>query len=541
MRRIPIPIRGKATSTPRGSLLLTGAALVGARVAKYSRGQGSAETLVHGSVSAFRLGNGGCMYTTTYDNGDRCRMNSREVQNAHNLAMDEDELEITYVSRLRNILVRRLKDEEEYKRLLMYARDVRFEGDVGRPKWEHARIIVCMLHCLMRMHEKILFLLYFAAMKRYPGDVAPTNETLDRMTAKIVSMGNLPVRWTHKLDKDKQGNNKLLPLKMNYDKSKQIFTFKALPGLYELIDIAVPPNPNPDPDLDRQPDENANWRAFIVSYLSCMELLTLSRDYVHEEIDELDVCCKKMYYLLVTTIGGLDAITNYFHVIGSGHVVWMVRLHGNLWRFRGEGVEAFNSIVSLRHNKNNKKGGYKKTRKGDPIRKCPEFWSLGQWLGRWSLWHMGYADDMQHLTDDMWASTTHNGLLSSDAESDEDFNLTDCSSSESDSSADYDGPLNDDEFEDRWNGVWYATPHDYDLDSSDADDISEVAGSEDESSSEMDESSGEGVDALSPDATPNRLSSRDGRRASLYGRACTGLSRVCSRVHLAGGAVHASS
>ncbi len=109
--------------------------------------------------------------------------------------------------------------------------------------------------------------LYFAAMKRCPGDVETTNETLDRMTAKIVSLGKLPARWTHTLDKDKQGNNKLLPLKMNYDKSKQIFAFNALPGLYELIDIGVPPHPNPD--------ENAKWRAFIVSYLSCMELLTL--------------------------------------------------------------------------------------------------------------------------------------------------------------------------------------------------------------------------------------------------------------------------
>jgi hypothetical protein len=44
---------------------------------------------VRGSVSAFRLGNGGYMFTTTYDNGDRCRMNSCKVQNAHNLAMDE--------------------------------------------------------------------------------------------------------------------------------------------------------------------------------------------------------------------------------------------------------------------------------------------------------------------------------------------------------------------------------------------------------------------------------------------------------------------
>jgi hypothetical protein len=98
MRRIPIPIRAKSTSTPRASLLLTGAALVGARVAKYSRVQGRAETLVRGSVSAFTLGNGGSMFTTTYDNGDRCRMNSRELQNAHNLALDEDEWEI-YLSK----------------------------------------------------------------------------------------------------------------------------------------------------------------------------------------------------------------------------------------------------------------------------------------------------------------------------------------------------------------------------------------------------------------------------------------------------------
>jgi hypothetical protein len=109
-----------------------------------------------------------------------------------------------------------------------------------------------------------------------------------------------------------------------------------------------------------------------------MRLLTLSHDCTPPEVEELDKCCKKMYHLLVTTIGGLEAVTNYFHLIGSGHVVWMVRRYGNLWRFRGENVEAFNAIVSLRYNRHNKKGGCKKTRKGAPIVKCAEFWSLGQ-------------------------------------------------------------------------------------------------------------------------------------------------------------------
>jgi hypothetical protein len=98
--------------------------------------------------------------------------------------------------------------------------------------------------------------------------------------------------------------------------------------------------------------------------------------------------------LLVTKIGGLEGVTNYFHYVGRGHVVWMCRRWVNLWRYRNEGVEAFNRIVSLRHNKHNGNGGRKRTRAGQPTELCAEFWSLGQWLGRWSMWQLGYGDDM---------------------------------------------------------------------------------------------------------------------------------------------------
>ena len=101
----------------------------------------------------------------------------------------------------------------------------------------------------------------------------------------------------------------------------------------------------------------------------------------------------------------------------------MVRCYGNLWRFRNEAVEAFNAIVSLRHNENNKKGGYKKTRKGDPVRKCAEFWSLGQWLlGRWSLWQLGYADNMTRSTGDMSTPDNDETLACSDSDADESYN-----------------------------------------------------------------------------------------------------------------------
>jgi hypothetical protein len=112
-------------------------------------------------------------------------------------------------------------DEEELERLTLYARDRRFTDDVNRPKWEPHRILIDMLHCLTRMHEKVLFLIYFATMKRLSGTPERLFEHLDSLSAKTRVIAKLPPKWTHTLDKDKKRNTKLLPFKMNYDTSKK--------------------------------------------------------------------------------------------------------------------------------------------------------------------------------------------------------------------------------------------------------------------------------------------------------------------------------
>ena len=293
-----------------------------------------------------------------------------------------------YVAVLRSLLVERLKLEEEYERLQMYSRDTRFDSVDVPTKLDLGRVILDMLHCPMRMNEKVLFMLYYAAMNRLPHkrDWEPV---LDSMTNIVRRIGDLSSSWSHtyKTKKSKTGavlNHKLEVFHMDYEASKQIFNYANTEALYEVIDLAVGTNTT----------TNANWRFFIISYLNCLELLTLHRDYQAGEVDELERRCKKMYQSLVTKIGGIEGVTNYFHYLGSGHVVWMCRKWGNLWRYRNEGVEAFNKIVSLRHNTHNGNGGRKRTRVGEPIQTCPEFWSLGQWLGRWSMWQLGYGDDM---------------------------------------------------------------------------------------------------------------------------------------------------
>jgi hypothetical protein len=119
-------------------------------------------------------------------------LDSSDYQNSYNLATDDEQREVAYVAHLRQILVGRLKEEEELERLEMYSRDERFEIDVDRPIWELHRIVIDMLHCLMRMHEKVLFLLYFAAMNRCQADPRAQAELLDRMSAQTRIIGNLP-------------------------------------------------------------------------------------------------------------------------------------------------------------------------------------------------------------------------------------------------------------------------------------------------------------------------------------------------------------
>ncbi len=84
-----------------------------------------------------------------------------------------------------------MKLEEEYERLSLYLRDLRFVNDVGKTKWELGRVIIDMLHCPMRMNEKVLHMLYFAAMERL-GEKKLWDAVLTRMSAVFRDMGSLP-------------------------------------------------------------------------------------------------------------------------------------------------------------------------------------------------------------------------------------------------------------------------------------------------------------------------------------------------------------
>jgi hypothetical protein len=47
-----------------------------------------------------------------------------------------------------------------------------------------------------------------------------------------------------------------------------------------------------------------------------------------------DACFK---LLMEMNGGGQAAVANYFNALGAGHMTWLSRTHGNLWRYRNGG------------------------------------------------------------------------------------------------------------------------------------------------------------------------------------------------------------
>jgi hypothetical protein len=201
----------------------------------------------------------------------------------------------------------------------MYVRDNRFRDLLHESghRTELHKTILDMLHCPMRTNKKVLNLLDEEVTQG--AHKAEMKDTLDLLTTAI------------RRTKFEKKNTKVLEkMKLPYDQSRKLFAIHQLRGLRALVHIAVPASP---------PTRREEWMTFLYHYVHVNDTLQSTLDCTNEDILALESHIDAAYGLLVTGIGGKErGVTNYFHYLGSGsgHVVWMIRRYGNLWRFCNE-------------------------------------------------------------------------------------------------------------------------------------------------------------------------------------------------------------
>lgn len=159
---------------------------------------------------------------------------------------------------------------------------------------------------------------------------------------------------------------------------------KAINGIKSLVEVCVP--------LE---DDQVRWVDCIGEYSAAMEIARSKEDLDDQQIHSFQRHVDDFFQEWLKIMKGKEGVTNYIHMLASGHVAEYMFEYRNLYLHSQQGWEAMNSIVkSVYFRRTNRGGG-----RGDRSRLL----GLVRWLQRRMLWLAGYSYD------EMEAAVQQNG------------------------------------------------------------------------------------------------------------------------------------
>jgi hypothetical protein len=127
------------------------------------------------------------------------------------------------------------------------------------------------------------------------------------------------------------------------------------------------------------------------------KILTTHRALTEDEMEEFQDLVDDFFEIWVELFG-MDGMTNYLHLLGSGHVLYFLRKYNCLYIYSQQGWEALNSVCTAYILQNSSRGGY-----GSGQNKTKSYiFPLIRYIMRDLLWKTNMADnfflDQEHLT-----------------------------------------------------------------------------------------------------------------------------------------------
>lgn len=290
---------------------------------------------------------------------------------------------------LRNLPVTgRLLDRQERLRISMETeykyRQLRNALHHGRRSEAHAIVklhetVPCILHMENRAGLKIITMLLLEGldnalkgnlyeatpseggrMRRFFGDIERVCNTT------VWGTVNNPTQWQCPRDETKK---ELGTLCLDNNKTRKLVG--QLETLFEFC-------------LVETNHDNARyvlWRDCIPHYRASMEVVRSRSDLNTDEIAgyqrEAD-----LFFQRWVQLHGREGVTNYIHMIGSGHICEYLIYWENLYSHSQQGWEAFNSLIKTYYFRRTARGGSGNKGTGTKSRVVP----IARWLSRRMMW-----------------------------------------------------------------------------------------------------------------------------------------------------------
>lgn len=158
------------------------------------------------------------------------------------------------------------------------------------------------------------------------------------------------------------------------------YTYKYYDNYIGLIDACI------ENEVRR-----SQWKSIIQKYIEFTKIINQKTNFTDNDIDKFDDLVDDWFQEIVDNFG-INMITNYIHMLGSGHVSYYMKKYRNLYRYNQQGWEGLNSKITDYFFRHSGKGGGK----GNKL----YIDAVGRMLLRDLMWRSGLAEKFFNNQDD---------------------------------------------------------------------------------------------------------------------------------------------
>jgi hypothetical protein len=223
-------------------------------------------------------------------------------------------------------------------------------GDEGK---EAAMLLIsqaipCILHLENRVGEKLVTVLLAMAANKYQQRsncrtlTRFANIIQDIFNTRILGSFTRPSQW--KLPLSAKGDS-VAKVSLTNKKTRLV-----VDNILHLINFTFS-----DPADD---EKKRVWLKLIEDYREAMKILRKRSEYTAEDIRSFQLKIYDFYVAYIEDSGaGKEGVTNYIHMLGSFHISYYMKTHGNLYKYSQQGWESLNEKFKLAFFNHTQRGG----------------------------------------------------------------------------------------------------------------------------------------------------------------------------------------
>jgi hypothetical protein len=225
--------------------------------------------------------------------------------------------------------------------------------------------IPCILHLENRCGEKFLKMVLLEGYDALPTDTAKNKYIKDfeiLVNTRVLGSLTRPANWRLATGKDKDNRQCIKDQTLPNTHVRKFMDAFEIIATFCIVSDQV---------------RQAKWNGTIQRWNLVISKARRREDFDEGAIDDFQTLADDWFDHWIKLVGR-DGLSNYVHIVGSGHLAFYLREWGNLYKYSQQGWESYNSLIKSVYFRRTQRGGNGGKKEEPTSRVAP----IARWLQR---------------------------------------------------------------------------------------------------------------------------------------------------------------